>query len=179
MPNKFSFLKDNIDKNIKLFSNEDIVVPVSGTVKYTVESEDASDMDRIMNDTYQLIGKIKNRKSTIPEEKLKENISANSNLEDFLNDEIIQPSINNYRNLEAIKGEFKDLNLHKNEIFSKKNNKYKEKYKKYLNAVNKSSASHILKLDIYDRNVEDNIYIMYYLLSYGVIGMFIFKLLYK
>ena len=32
MPNKFSFLKDNIDKNIKLFSNEDIAEPDSGTV---------------------------------------------------------------------------------------------------------------------------------------------------
>lgn len=179
MPNKFSFFINNVDKDITLKNGENIENPTAGSIKYTVRSEDASDMDRIMNDTYQLIGKIKEKKSTIPPEKLEESINANGDLADFLRDDIIQTSLNNYRNLEIIKGDFKDLTLHKNEIFSKKNNKYKEKYKKYLNVINKSNASHILKLDIYDRNIEDNIYIMYYLLSYGVIGMFIFNLLYK
>ncbi len=179
MPNQFSFLKNNVSKDIKLSSSEDIDEPVSGTVKYTVRSEDVSDLEKLINNSYELIKNIKRKKSTIPEEKLDENINANSDLADFLRDDIIQTSLTNYRNLETIKGDFKDLTLHKNEIFAEKNNKYKEKYKKYLNLVNKSNASHILKLDIYDRNIEDNIYIMYYLLSYGVIGMFIFKLLYK
>lgn len=179
MTNKFSFLINNIDEDITLKNGENIENPTSGTVEYTVGSEDASDINRLINDSYELIRKIKEKKSTMPPEKLEESINTNGDLADFLRDDIIQSSLNNYRNLEIIKGDFKDLTLHKNEIFAEKNNKYKEKYKKYLNVINKSNASHILKLDIYDRNIEDNIYIMYYLLSYGVIGMFIFNLLYK
>jgi len=42
---------------------------------------------------------------------------------------------------------------------------------------NMSEATGILKIDSYDRNIEENFYIMYYLLSYGVLGFFIYKLL--
>jgi hypothetical protein len=45
------------------------------------------------------------------------------------------------------------------------------KFKKNLNSANK-----ILKMDSYDKNIEENFFIMYYLLSYGVIGFFIYKL---
>lgn len=42
---------------------------------------------------------------------------------------------------------------------------------------NINAATGILKIDSYDRNIEENFYIMYYLLSYGVLGFFIYKLL--
>ena len=32
-------------------------------------------------------------------------------------------------------------------------------------------------MDTYDRNIEENFFIMYYLISYGVIGYFMYKLL--
>jgi len=78
MPNQFSFLKNNVSKDIKLSSSEDIDEPVSGTVKYTVRSEDVSDLEKLINNSYELIKNIKRKKSTIPEEKLDENINANS-----------------------------------------------------------------------------------------------------
>lgn len=48
---------------------------------------------------------------------------------------------------------------------------------KYKLGRNMSGATDILKIDSYDRNIEENFYIMYYLLSYGVLGFFIYKLL--
>ena len=177
--NIFTFLKNKIGFN-KVNRGNNVYFPVTtGSINYRVRSEDVSEMDKIIKETYDLLKEVKKKKSELSEEKLNENIQDNRDLADFLNNDIIEMSNNYYKNLQLIQDDFKDLNLHKNEIFSEKNNKYKEKYKKYLNAINKSNASHILKLDVYDKNIEDNIYIMYYLLSYGVIGMFIFKLLYK
>lgn len=48
---------------------------------------------------------------------------------------------------------------------------------KYKLGRNMNEATGILKIDSYDRNIEENFYIMYYLLSYGVLGFFIYKLL--
>ena len=48
---------------------------------------------------------------------------------------------------------------------------------KYKLGKNMSEATGILKINSYDRNIEENFYIMYYLLSYGVLGFFIYKLL--
>lgn len=42
---------------------------------------------------------------------------------------------------------------------------------------NLNSASQILKIDSYDRNIEENVFILYYLLSYGILGFFIYKLI--
>ena len=173
--NNFNFL----NKNDRTEEDDLLDKPIKGTIEYEVRSKDVSEMDNMIDETYNLLKDIKKKKSELSEEKMDKLISSDSDLADFLKTDIINISNNNYRNLELIQDDFKDLNLHKNEIFSTENNKYKKKYKKYLNSVNKSNASHILKLDIYDKNIEDNIYIMYYLLSYGVIGMFIFKLLYK
>tara|TARA_X000000368_G_C23058036_1_gene725057 strand:+ start:66 stop:542 length:477 start_codon:yes stop_codon:yes gene_type:complete len=64
-----------------------------------------------------------------------------------------------------------------NTNFSKEFNKFMTKKKDYDNNKDKSSASHKFKLDVYDRNIEDNIFIIYYLLSYGILGLFIYKLL--
>ena len=107
MPNKFSFFINNVDKDITLKNGENIENPTSGTIEYTVGSEDASDINRLINDSYELIRKIKEKKSTIPPEKLEESINTNGDLADFLRDDIIQSSLNNYRNLEIIKGDFK------------------------------------------------------------------------
>ena len=58
---------------------------------------------------------------------------------------------------------------------------FKEKYDKanikYKSKIDVNSATKILKMDTYDRNIEENFFIMYYLISYGVIGYFMYKLL--
>jgi hypothetical protein len=72
-----------------------------------------------------------------------------------------------------IKNSFKNTNL---EINESKNN-YESADEKYELGKNLNSATGILKMDSYDRNIEENFYIMYYLLSYGVLGFFIYKLL--
>jgi hypothetical protein len=64
-----------------------------------------------------------------------------------------------------------------NTNFSKEFNKFMTKKKVYDNNKDKSDASYKFKLDVYDRNIEDNIFIIYYLLSYGILGLFIYKLL--
>jgi len=74
---------------------------------------------------------------------------------------------------DQIKSSFGKQNLEINEfktIFENSNEKYRM-------ANNFNSATSILKIDSYDRNIEENFYIMYYLLSYGVLGLFIYKLL--
>ena len=61
------------------------------------------------------------------------------------------------------------LDFYKDE-YNKANSKYKSK-------IDVNSATKILKMDTYDRNIEENFFIMYYLISYGVIGYFMYKLL--
>lgn len=56
-------------------------------------------------------------------------------------------------------------------------NSYDESNSSSTLQKNLNSATHILKIDSYDKNIEENFFIMYYLLSYGVIGFFIYKLL--
>ena len=55
--------------------------------------------------------------------------------------------------------------------------KYLAEKDKFLLQKNTQSATNILKIDSYDKNIEENVFIMYYLLSYGVLGFFIYKLL--
>lgn len=64
-----------------------------------------------------------------------------------------------------------------NDTFGDTINDINDKKRNYDNHKDKSSASHKFKLDVYDRNIEDNIFIIYYLLSYGILGLFIYKLL--
>jgi len=64
-----------------------------------------------------------------------------------------------------------------NTYFSDKKQNLDEKVMNYTSEKNKKSASNIFKLDIYDRNIEDNLYIVYYFLSYGILGLFIYKIL--
>lgn len=64
-----------------------------------------------------------------------------------------------------------------NNMFETEKTKLQRQLKKYESHKNKKSAHHKFKIDIYDRNIEDNIFIIYYLLSYGILGLFIYKLL--
>ena len=47
----------------------------------------------------------------------------------------------------------------------------------YIINKDKISSSSVYKLDIYDKNIEDNLFIIYYFFSYGILGLFIYKLL--
>lgn len=70
------------------------------------------------------------------------------------------------------------LSNEENTNFSKEFSEFMTKKKVYDNNKDKSDASsYKFKLDVYDRNIEDNIFIIYYLLSYGILGLFIYKLL--
>ena len=65
----------------------------------------------------------------------------------------------------------------KNTIFEENKLKLDRKLKEYINKKDKKNSSSIYKLDIYDRNIEDNLFLIYYFLSYGILGLFIYKLL--
>ncbi len=65
----------------------------------------------------------------------------------------------------------------KNTIFEENKLKLDEKLKEYIKNKDKKNSSTIFKLDIYDRNIEDNLFLIYYFLSYGILGLFIYKLL--
>ena len=69
-----------------------------------------------------------------------------------------------------------DLN-NKNLNIENSKSGYDKAFNKYKMGKNSSSAAGILKIDSYDRNIEENFYIMYYLLSYGFLGFFIYKLI--
>jgi len=84
---------------------------------------------------------------------------------------IIEPTIKMMEN--DIQKSFKHTNLEINES----KGLYEIADENYKNGKNVSTATNILKIDSYDRNIEENFYIMYYLLSYGVLGFFIYKLL--
>ncbi len=73
---------------------------------------------------------------------------------------------------EIIKDQF-DNNIEIQDMFQG----YNEVDERYKLGKNMSSARDILKIDSYDRNIEENFFIMYYLLSYGVVGYFMYKLI--
>uniref|UniRef100_A0A6C0FA75 Uncharacterized protein n=1 Tax=viral metagenome TaxID=1070528 RepID=A0A6C0FA75_9ZZZZ len=65
----------------------------------------------------------------------------------------------------------------KNTIFEENKLKLDKKLQEYIINKDKKNSSTIFKLDIYDRNIEDNLFLIYYFLSYGILGLFIYKLL--
>ena len=75
------------------------------------------------------------------------------------------------------RGESQEEIKQKNDIFEKTKLKLDEKLGEYIINKDKKSSSTIFKLDIYDRNIEDNLFLIYYFLSYGILGLFIYKLL--
>jgi len=84
---------------------------------------------------------------------------------------VVEPTIKIME--DDIQESFKHTNLEINES----KNLYEIADENYNQGKNVSTATNILKIDSYDRNIEENFYIMYYLLSYGVLGFFIYKLL--
>ncbi len=73
--------------------------------------------------------------------------------------------------------EYKAYITKKNDAFLNEKYDFIEQTNKLNLKKSDNLASQLLKIDIYDRNIEDNIYIIYYLLSYGIMGYFIYKLL--
>ena len=73
--------------------------------------------------------------------------------------------------------EYKAYITKKNDVFLNKKDEFIDTTNKLNLKKSDNLASQLLKIDIYDRNIEDNIYIIYYLLSYGIMGYFIYKLL--
>ena len=65
----------------------------------------------------------------------------------------------------------------KNASFADKKLDLDKKIGEYIINKGKSNSSSVYKLDIYDRNIEDNLFLIYYFLSYGILGLFIYKLL--
>lgn len=65
----------------------------------------------------------------------------------------------------------------KNASFVDKKLDLDKKLGEYIINKGKSNSSSVYKLDIYDRNIEDNLFLIYYFLSYGILGLFIYKLL--
>lgn len=72
--------------------------------------------------------------------------------------------------------EQKEINS-KNASFADKKLDLDKKLGEYIINKDKSNSSSVYKLDIYDRNIEDNLFLIYYFLSYGILGLFIYKLL--
>ena len=75
-------------------------------------------------------------------------------------------------------------NLSEQKEIDKKNSSFEEnkleldkKLGEYIINKGKKNSSSVYKLDIYDRNIEDNLFLIYYFLSYGILGLFIYKLL--
>jgi len=64
-----------------------------------------------------------------------------------------------------------------NGVFEKNTLELKVKVDEYDNQKSDENASSVFKLDIYDRNIEDNLYILYYFFSYGILGLFIYKII--
>ena len=56
---------------------------------------------------------------------------------------------------------------------------YLREKSKLNNLKQNIGASQELKVDMYDVNLLDNMYIIYYLLSFGIIGLFIYKTMKK
>lgn len=92
-------------------------------------------------------------------------------------DYIIRSIRNEYEKAKINAIEYKTHIVKKNDVFLNKKDDFIYAKNKLNFKKSDNLASHLLKLDIYDRNIEDNIYIIYYLLSYGVMGYVIYKLL--
>ena len=60
----------------------------------------------------------------------------------------------------------------KNASFADKKLDLDKKIGEYIINKGKSNSSSVYKLDIYDRNIEDNLFLIYYFLSYGILGLF-------
>ena len=86
-------------------------------------------------------------------------------------------AISNYNNLVNLNFET-DINGQKvNKEFEEKKTLFDKEKSKSILLKNDSSGTHVLKENQYDINIVDNMYIIYYFLSYGIIGLFVYKIL--
>jgi len=100
-------------------------------------------------------------------------------------DSYIQKALSDIRKeLNNIYQETMAENLSEQKEINKKNSSFEEnkleldkKLGEYIINKGKKNSSSVYKLDIYDRNIEDNLFLIYYFLSYGILGLFIYKLL--
>lgn len=100
-------------------------------------------------------------------------------------DSYIQKALSDIRKeLNNIYKETMADNLSEQKEIDKKNSSFEEnkleldkKLGEYIINKGKKNSSSVYKLDIYDRNIEDNLFLIYYFLSYGILGLFIYKLL--
>lgn len=86
-------------------------------------------------------------------------------------------AITNYNNLVNLDFETNANGNKTNNEFLKKKLLFDEEKNKSISLRNESSGTHILKENQYDINIVDNMYIIYYFLSYGIIGLFVYKIL--
>ena len=92
-------------------------------------------------------------------------------------------SLYNIRN--EIKNKFDEAMNEYNKLDNKKANdnviiseqNYTEEKRKKTNFRSQSAATEVLKRNVYDTGILDNMFVIYYFLSYGIIGIFIYKLL--
>ena len=127
---------------------------------------------------------------------LKDKEDEITNLENYYKDNktyenLLQTDKQLQGDLSNIKSEINDLYLsllfenlieqgkitQKNTVFEENKLKLDKKLQEYIINKDKKNSSTIFKLDIYDRNIEDNLFLIYYFLSYGILGLFIYKLL--
>merc|ERR1711965_1075231 len=109
--NIFTFLNDS---NNKINNGNDDSGKIKGTIEYELETQDVSEMDKIIKETYDLLKEVKKKKSELSDEKLEAPLDGD--LANFL-ENYIETANNNYKNLQLIQDDFKDLNLDKNAIF--------------------------------------------------------------
>lgn len=82
-----------------------------------------------------------------------------------------------FNDLVQLNKDFEDDNRNLNRVIVGKNRRYaREKMKGELIKSQKDGTQE-LKVNQYDLNIVDNMYVIYYFLSYGIIGLFIYKLL--
>ena len=137
--------------------------------------ETLNNIEREVND---LMGDFAALKDRIPDENLTlTSTSPNNSTHSSDIKDLIRQMREKYVDVKVKALEYKAFIVEKNEEFLDKKDKFTNAKNKLNFKKSDNLASGILKMDIYDRNIEDNIYIMYYLLSYGVMGFFIYKLL--
>lgn len=64
-----------------------------------------------------------------------------------------------------------------NKVILKKGNRYTKERMKSVRLNQEKDGTQELKVNQYDINIVDNMYVIYYFLSYGIMGLFIYKLL--
>jgi hypothetical protein len=103
-------------------------------------------------------------------------LSSDEQLQDDLTN--IKSELNDLYQLTLFENLIEQYEINKkNTNFEKNKLKLDKKLKEYIINKDKKNSSSIYKLDIYDRNIEDNLFLIYYFLSYGILGLFIYKLL--